>query len=271
MIPKILHYAWFGEKEIPKEALNCIDSWRRLCPDYELKLWNEKNYDSSKCNYIRDAYSNKKWAFVTDFLRLDVLYEYGGVYLDTDVELIKSLDSLLERKLFVGMEKKDGKLLVNTGSGIGAIAHHPIIKAMKNDYFGIDFVLPAGQLNLTPCSKIQTALLKKYGVRMINEIQEFDNFTVFPTDYFCPLNYDTGEIDITKNTYSIHRYHTTWESELRRDIIECRRVLRKKYKSELLIKIVAQVSVYRKHFGYRFPIEILKGSYAKLLKGWWPY
>ena len=117
MIPKVIHYCWFGGNELPELAMKCIDSWKKFCPDYEIKQWNEKNYDLDSSRYIKEAYKNKKWAFVSDYARLDIIYNNGGIYLDTDVELIGKLDEFLDEKCFLAAEREE---YVNTGLGFGA-------------------------------------------------------------------------------------------------------------------------------------------------------
>ncbi|TNU75055.1 glycosyltransferase family 32 protein, partial [Lactococcus cremoris] len=143
MIPKVIHYCWFGGQPLPESALKCIESWRRFCPDYEIKQWSEKNYDVNKIQYIKEAYQEKKFAFVTDVARLDIIWNEGGIYLDTDVELIKSLDELLYNSLYLGMERA-GR--VNTGLGFGAEVNHPIVRANLELYTNIPF---SGNDNIT--------------------------------------------------------------------------------------------------------------------------
>ncbi len=138
----------------------CIESWKKFCPDYEIKRWDETNYDISKNEYMRQAYENKKWAFVSDYARLDIIHEYGGIYLDTDVELIKSIDDLLGNNVFMGIGCTGG---VNTGLGFGAEAEMPVIRDMLECYDGLSFVNNDGSLNTTPCVKYQTDFLKEHG------------------------------------------------------------------------------------------------------------
>ena len=144
MIPKKIHYCWFGENEKPLLVIECIKSWQKYCPDYEIMEWNSKNYDVHKNKYMEQAYQAKRWGFVSDYARLDIIYQYGGIYLDTDVELIRSLDDLLETDGYIGFEKKVDEecdeVYVNTGQGFGASAFHPVVKAMMDIYKEIDFV-----------------------------------------------------------------------------------------------------------------------------------
>jgi len=152
-IPKVIHYCWFGGNEKSKLIKKCIDSWKKYCPDYEIKEWNESNFDIEINNYVKEAYEAKKWAFVSDYARLWIVYNYGGIYLDTDVELIKSLDNLLNYKAYFGSE--DGKL-INTGLGFGAIKDNEFVKKIKDDYEYIHFIKDDGTYDITPCPKRNT-------------------------------------------------------------------------------------------------------------------
>lgn len=131
MIPKIIHYCWVGNCQKPKSVLYCIESWRKFCPDYRIIEWNESNYDFSKNKYMWQAYEAKKWGFVPDYARLDIVYQYGGIYLDTDVELVKNIDELLSHKAFMGFEDTgDGEFFVNCGHGFGAEPGNEITKTV---------------------------------------------------------------------------------------------------------------------------------------------
>lgn len=211
MIPKIIHYAWFGKKPLPESAVKCIESWKKYCPDYEIKRWDETNYDYKKHRYMREAYESKKFAFVVDYMRLDVLYQYGGIFFDTDVEVIKNFDPLLTLAGFAGFEHGEHKNEeVNVGIGIGSEAGNPVIKAMLDDYQDRKFLLENGGFNMTPCPIYQTNVLKKFGIVLENYRQDLGDIVIFPTDYFCPVNYYTGKTKITINTYIIHHYTATW-------------------------------------------------------------
>ncbi len=215
MIPKKIHYCWFGNGTKPPLAERCLDSWHKYCPDYEIIEWNEGNYDTSSAPlYVRQAYENKKWAFVTDFVRLHVVYEEGGIYLDTDVELIKSLDSFLNYSAFFGFEDN---YLVATGLGFGAEKGASVLKLLMSDYMEIPFVKADGSLDLLSCPQRNTEALVKLGLRKDNTMQVLpDNVAVFPTSFFCPLSYRTGIKTITPDTVSIHWYSASWLPEERR-------------------------------------------------------
>jgi len=205
MIPKIIHYCWFGKGQMTEKEIKCIESWKKFCPDYEIALWNEDNYDINKNKFISKAYEEKKWAFVTDYARLDIIYNNGGIYLDTDVELIKNLDSLLDNKAFMGFEK--GRVIA-TGLGFGAEKNHPAIKALRDTYNNIDFDINGNQ-NIN-CPELNSKYLISRGAVMNDQMQVVDDITLYPTEYFCPLHSTSGEMNITKNTYSIHWYSMSW-------------------------------------------------------------
>ena len=148
-IPKIIHYCWVGGKPKPQSVLYCIESWKRCCPDYEIREWNESNYDFTKNEYMRQAYEAKKWGFVPDYARLDIIYEYGGIYLDTDVEMLRSPDELLGQDGFMGFENTgDGEYFVNCGHGFGAVPHHEVIRKARDLYNVLSFLNEDGTPNL---------------------------------------------------------------------------------------------------------------------------
>lgn len=212
-IPKIINYCWFGGKPLPELAKKCIASWKKFCPDYEIKEWNEFNYDVTKNNYMQEAFENKQWAFVSDYARLDIIYENGGIYFDIDVEVVRSLDSLLNLKGFMGIENEKtltGEKFCNTGLGFGAIPKLPIIKELRDNYEHIRFIKEDGSLNQTMCSVFQTEILLKKGLKLDNSIQEIEGLTIFPAEYFAPKEFFSGKINLTENTYSIHHFDASW-------------------------------------------------------------
>ena len=216
MIPKTIHYCWFGGNPIPDLAKKCIKSWEKYCPDYQIIEWNESNYDISDTPlYVQQAYDAKKWAFVSDYVRLAVVYENGGIYLDTDVELIKRPTELLKYSAFFGFEDD---VHVNTGLGFGAEKHAPILADMMEDYRNLSFTLPDGSFDQTPCPIRNTKALERIGLVCDNSRQLLPGeIAVFPKDYFCPLDYYTGVLKKTKNTVSIHRFAASWYSEKERE------------------------------------------------------
>lgn len=209
MIPKVIHYCWFGGNPLPKMAKKCIESWKLFFPDYEIIEWNETNYDISKTpQYVQEAYELKKWAFVSDYARLQIVYENGGIYFDTDVEVRKSFDFVLSHNAFFGFEV--GKY-INTGLGFGAVKHLDVLKVMINDYQDIHFRLEDGSLDQTSCPIRNTLALLRIGLNQNNSFQILGNdIVILPTCFMCPVDFNTGDINITKDTISIHWYSASW-------------------------------------------------------------
>lgn len=208
-IPKIIHYCWFGVQPLPELAIECITSWRKYFPDYIIKEWNESNYDVHKTQYTSEAYIAKKYAFVSDYARFDVLYQYGGIYFDTDVEVIKSFDDVLKNGGFMGLESQG---FVATGLGMGCNARLDVIYQIVNLYANIHFANKDGSYNLKTVVEYATEVLKKNGLRNENSIQFLNGLVIYPVDYFDPKNYITGITTITTNTHSIHHYDGSWLS-----------------------------------------------------------
>lgn len=203
-IPKIIHYCWFGGKPLPKSAKKCIKSWKKYCPEYTIIEWNESNFDLNCNEYCRIMSREKKWAFLTDYIRLKVVYEQGGIYLDTDVELIRSIDDLRREGPYLGIENSG---MAATGLGFAAEPGNRLIKENMEYYENlISFT------NLTACPKITTDILKKYGFseKKTSGIQEIEGIKIYPEEYLCPKDERTGLIKITQNTYSIHHFDASW-------------------------------------------------------------
>ena len=212
-IPKKIHYCWFGGNNKPHTALKCIESWKKYCPDYEIIEWNESNIDLNACPlFVQKAYAMKKWAFMTDYIRLKVVYENGGIYLDTDVELLKSLDFLLTQRAYMGCE---GANYVNTGLGFGAEANHSFLRKNMDVYEELDPVDDDGVFVSSPCPHYTTAVLKNMGVSFpVNEIVEAnDGLMLYPNHWFNPYDWKTEKLRIKKETVSIHHYSASWMSE----------------------------------------------------------
>lgn len=210
-IPKVIHYCWFGKGELPKLAQKCIKSWKKYCPDYEIICWNEDNFDITQNRYMQEAYEAKKWAFVSDFARLKVIYDHGGIYMDTDVEILKPIDDLLETKGYMGFDEKG---LMSTGLGFGAEKGNKIVGEFLKSYEDISFLLPDGSYDLTPCPDRNTEDLKRLGMDVTNTSQTFMDVVFLPEDYLCPMNYYTGKKKITENTRTIHHYYGSWTSDI---------------------------------------------------------
>lgn len=205
-IPKKIHYCWFGNSEIPKQFCDNIETWKKYCPDYEIVLWNEDNYDVSKNKYMRQAYEAQKWGFVPDYARLDIVNTYGGIYLDTDVELLRPIDELLQYEMFCGFENDK---YVAFGLGFGAVKNHEILQKMMDEYDRTEFIKGNGELNLIASPIYQTKVLENYGLIRNGNSQVHEKFTVFSSEYFAPINaYGIGQP--TLNSYSIHQYAATW-------------------------------------------------------------
>lgn len=206
MIPKKIHYCWFGGNPLPKTAIKCINSWKKHCPDYEIIEWNEQNFDVNQNPYTKMCYEQKKFAFLSDYVRLLVVYQNGGLYFDTDVELIKNPNFLLANEAFFGFETIGDKLSEksesNTGLGFGSVANGLALKAMLKEY---DALLD-GEHGVVMCPKLNTAALQKIGLVCDGTFQEFEWGTVYPKEYFNPYESTTGRLNKTENTVSIHWY-----------------------------------------------------------------
>ena len=211
MIPKIIHYCWFGGKPLPKSAEKCIASWKKYLPDYEIKRWDESNFDVNAIPYTREAYAACKFAFVSDYARFWILYHYGGVYFDTDVEVIRPIDDIINRGGFLGVESnRNGIYTVNPGLGFAATQGTAVIGEMVNLYSTFHFTNTDGASDLKNIVEITTEYLSARGLRNTDEIQQCCGFTIYPKDYFCPIDYDTRELKITENTRTIHHYAESW-------------------------------------------------------------
>lgn len=204
---KVIHYCWFGKNPKSRLILKCIESWKRFCPDYEIKEWNEDNFDINCCDYVKEAYASKKWAFVSDYCRFFVLYNYGGIYLDTDVELLKPIDSIAST--CVGFESEK---LINSGLVRAAEKHDKVCELMLESYAKDKFLKENGELNLLTVCERETEILCKFGLKLNNQMQVVGGTTVYPMEYFQPTDMNTGRVYITKNTVSVHHYAASWKS-----------------------------------------------------------
>lgn len=208
MIPKIIHYCWFGKGELPPLAQKCIESWKKFMPDYEIKRWDEDNYDIKKNQYISQAYDARKYAFVSDYARFDVLYTYGGIYLDTDVEVIKDLTPIIEQGAYAGVEQMGG---IASGLGMAAPPAMEIYKEILDSYEKDNFINQDGKMNLETVVIRVSDIFRKHGfIEGNNTIQEIKGIKIYPMEYFCPMCQETGKITITENTYCIHHYASSW-------------------------------------------------------------
>lgn len=221
-IPKKIYYCWFGRGEMPSMAKKCIKSWKKYCPGYEIICLNEENFDIDANRYAREAYAAGKWAFVSDYARLKVIYERGGIYVDTDAEFIRPIEFLLEGKGYIGYDEKG---LAATGLGFAAEKGNKVIGEMLKDYENIPFILPDGSYDLTPCPDRNTAALERLGMDIKNRCTEFMGMRFLPRDYLCPMDYYTGRISITKNTVSIHHYCGSWTSPVTKRTTRIKRII----------------------------------------------
>lgn len=220
MIPKVIHYCWFGRNPLPESAVKCIDSWRKFMPDYEIKEWNEDNFDVNAIPYTAEAYQLKKYAFVSDYARFWILYQYGGVYFDTDVELIKPIDDIVEKGAFMGIElvckivPEDlvGYPMINPGLGLAVEQGHAFCKVLIDYYNRIHFVDETGYFDpMDTVVKHTTYQLLENGLQKGGAMQHIAGITLYPEDYFNPLDDLTGRVKKTANTRSIHWYARTWQ------------------------------------------------------------
>lgn len=207
MIPKRIHYCWFGGNLLPELAEKCISSWKKFCPDYEIIEWNEKNFDINCCPYVSEAYQAKKWAFVTDYVRLFVLYTYGGIYMDTDVEIIRSINPFLNHNAFSGFENDKQ---IPTGI-MAAEKENPWIEKLLSYYQGRHFIFEDGCLDLTTNVNIITKITAdNYPIKLNNTYQVLDDVTFYPKEYFCPKDFEMKEIHLTNESVTIHHFNGSW-------------------------------------------------------------
>lgn len=238
MIPKVIHYCWFGGNPLPELALKCIESWKRYCPDYEIKRWDESNFDVNVCDYAKEAYAERKWAYVSDFARFWILYHEGGIYFDTDVEVLKPLDDIAARGAFMGVEAYGG---VAPGLGLGAEVGMTLYKEILDYYQGIHYKDSNTVVNDQTVVDHTTEIMKRYGWRDDGMIQEIQDVTIYPSEYFCPKNYYSGETFITENTVCIHHYSASWHSALDKIIYIIEKCDRRKHPAEYKMKRVCSL------------------------------
>ena len=243
MIPKIIHYCWFGRGPLPELAQKCIASWKKYLPDYEIKEWNEDNFDVNIIPYTAEAYQAKKYAFVSDYARFWILYQYGGIYFDTDVEVIRPIDDIVERGNFMGFEtdpkpqlKTDAsEASVNPGLGMGVAPGLGIIKKMLDFYEGRHFEFIPGGIGQLTIVHIATEVLLKAGLEQQHGIQQVNDMWIYPAEYFCPINLKTGRIHVKPNTRTIHHYAGTWQDKH----FSFKEWIKKVLPESLLLKVMA--------------------------------
>lgn len=224
-IPKIIHYCWFGRNPKPKLAEKCIQSWKKHCPDYQIIEWNEDNFDvASAPAYVQQAYAAKRWAFVTDYVRLKAMVQMGGIYMDTDVEVIKPLDPYLQHRGFAGFENPGA---IQTGL-LACEKDFPLFREFMEYYHCNNFLKEDGSMDTTTNVHILTELCARYGLRRDGTRQTVEGFAVYPIDYFCPVDFETEKLHKTKNTVVIHWFAASWHTEQERLFFEQERARRKR-------------------------------------------
>lgn len=251
MIPKTIHYCWFGRNPLPPLAIKCIESWKKFLPDYEIKEWNEDNFDVNIIPYTKEAYQAKKYAFVSDYARFWILYKYGGLYFDTDVEVIKPLDDIIARGSFMGCEHlvelspnlcrgEKPTIGVNPGLGLAAIPGLEFYKRMLNNYATLKFVASDGTLNTKTVVQYTTELLIDNKLKKTDIIQNCMDIWIYPPEYFCPKSYENGKLYLTYNTRTIHHFAASWLSPKQRFISWI--------KSIIGVNLSRRISIFLKHF-----------------------
>ena len=224
MIPKIIHYCWFGGKPLPPLAEKCLASWKKYCPEYKIIRWDENNFDISSVPYVDEAYKAKKYAFVTDYVRLYALYHCGGIYMDTDVEVLKPLERFLNHRAFSGFENTD---MVPTGI-MGSEKGGVWVAEELQYYSSRHFLLSNGQFDLTPNTKTITEHLVKSGFLLNNSYQEHRGvISMYPKDFFCPKSWVTNELHITENTHTIHHFNGSWVPAYKKFLLKILKIVQK--------------------------------------------
>ncbi len=213
-IPKKIHYIWIGGKPLPYEFEKNIDSWMKYNCDYEIIRWDESNYNFEKDNYVREAYESKEWSFASNYARLDIVYQQGGIYLDTDVEAIKKFDELLRDEAFINMGSGDR---INLGCGFGAVKGHPMIKDMLTVFKENHFLTSDGKPAKKPFHSYIHPIVRKYGFEICNEYQKQNNIVLYPTEVMSPLTIEGMEDYLSEKTISIHKEVGTWRNEKERE------------------------------------------------------
>ena len=207
LIPKKIHYCWFGHAPIPDHLLRYMDSWKKYCPDYEIIRWDESNYDVKKNRYMREAYECKRWGFVPDYARLDIIYQEGGIYFDTDVELVKSPDELLRDKMFCGFISGG---LIGLGLGFGACKKNQLIKELRDVYNNCSFIGMDGRQDFTSCSWYEHPVFEKYKFKIDGNYQKREGNVIYPPEVLSPLGASGIASNFTSNTISIHHAELSW-------------------------------------------------------------
>ncbi len=256
MIPKVIHYCWFGGNALGEKEKACIQSWKKFCPDFQIIEWNESNCDLQINEFVKQASERNAYAFLSDYFRIKVVNEQGGIYLDTDVELIKPLDDLLCNELYMGIEKNEESDIhaVASGLGFGSVKNHPVLDKLLQVYDKLTFVDENGVEKKVACPQLETEVLKEFGFEeRKNQLQRFNGITVYPSEYFAPKSYIKGDITITDNTYSVHHYSMNWMDKDRQALKTREWELIKKFGYEK-----AKSKIKRVRFCYKIKKKIKK-------------
>lgn len=207
LIPKKIHYMWLGGNEIPDKLKRCIDSWARFCPDYEIIKWDENNYDVHKNVFVSQAYDNQRYGFVPDYARIELLYEYGGIYLDTDVELKRNIDELLYQEAFCSVEKWQ---VLNFGGGSGAIKGHKSLEPFLECWKERELIRRDGTLDNISSGLLDTTIALRQGYVINGKNQTVNGMNIYTYDYFHPYDYMSGKLELTEDTFSVHHFNGGW-------------------------------------------------------------
>ena len=253
MIPKKIHYIWFGGNPLPEEAKTFIKTWKKTCPDYEIIRWDESNFDITSNDYVHEAYQARKWASVSDYVRLWALVSYGGIYMDTDVEVLKNLDSFLNHKAFSGFESPDA---IPTGI-MACEKGFPLFSELLHDYDNRHFVLSDDTYDLRTNVMMITRYCLGKGLLLNNSYQEIEGLALYPNDWFCPKSHDTGQINLTANSVTIHHFNGSWVDPLEKKLLTERREILSKHPT--IPPLVAGAFV-------RLRYGVTHGDFAPLLK-----
>ena len=240
MIPKIIHYCWFGNSDVPMAVSKNVLEWSKLNPHFKIIQWDERNFSIDKaCSFVKDAYKNKDWAFVTDYVRLYAVFKYGGVYLDTDVKLLQPLQKVLNDYPagYMGFESRNK---VASGLGFAAQKGDLIIKEMLEYYHELEF--NDNKLSDLACPVINTKILKRHGLKGNNTKQKIGNLVILPTEYLCPINIFSGEKLFTKNTISVHEYNASWMGKYERNRMYIIAGIKRYLPNRLVVKLRAAIS-----------------------------
>lgn len=227
MIPKKIYYCWFGNGEKPEKVKKCIQSWQKFCPDYEIIECNEDNFDINLMTFTSQAYKEKRYAFVSDVARLYMLYNFGGVYMDTDVEVIKPLDGFMTHKAFMGFENDS---FVNSGQILASEKGNKLIGEMIKVYEKTVFIDETGEVKTLGCPVVNTKILVENGLKLNGKMQTIKGMVVYPADYFNPLDSATDRLKLTENTHTIHWYSQSWMSKGTRIANKIKKLIRRIYR-----------------------------------------